>query len=83
MPGVDLADVIGIRWRVWAQGGAEVAREGYGRPGWAQMPSTQAPGAVRVTEGMPLLAGATNMDPAGASCGSSSPTANANVRDAG
>lgn len=54
MPGVDLADVIGIRRRIWAQGGADVAHEGDGRARRGPDAQHPDPDAVRAGEGMPL-----------------------------
>jgi hypothetical protein len=71
VPGINLAHLIGTRRLIRAQRGADVAHEGDGRAG--RGPDSEHPGtsAVRVTEGVPLPAGATNIDPAAASCGSS------------
>jgi hypothetical protein len=65
VPGVNLADLIGIRRRVWAQGGADVAHEGDGRVGRGPDSQHPGPGAVRVSEGVPLPAGGDEYGPGG------------------
>lgn len=73
MPGINLPHAAGIGRLARAQRGADVADEGDRRAGRSPDAQHQSISAVRVAEAMPLPAGATNIDPAAASCGPSSP----------